>query len=262
MYIWSPESIRFRVDAAEYTRYDDVIAARILPHLSYGAHICDAGCGLGHLSCAIAECCARVTAIDTSAEALAVLLGTIATRGIANVEVLQGDLFVMQPQKRYDAMVFCFFGQVEETLRAAAAQCQGKVLLIKKNWSMHRFTPGEVPLKRFTYQQTLLELDALGVPYQAETFPVEMGQPFRSLEDATLFFETYRQEEDEEDIAPEQVKRRLNGTDSAAFPYFLPANRTLGLIAINARSIPDRFREPIADIGEDPFPDKNRRNLL
>ena len=238
MYRWSPDSIRFRVDAAEYTKYDDAIIAQISPHFSIDAAVCDAGCGLGYTSLALARHCARVTAVDTSKEALDVLRNSIAVNNIENIEVFEGDLFSMQPKSLYDAMLFCFFGRVEETLNAAKKQCSGTVYLVKKNWRNHRFTPGEVPLKRFTFQQTLLELDALQIPYRAETFLVEMGQPFRSVEDAMLFFETYRQEDDDEDIAPDKVERLLCAIDSETFPYFLPANRTLGIITIDVRDIP------------------------
>lgn len=252
MYQWTKDSIRFRIDAAETTKFDDKIIARILPDIPPTAHVCDAGCGLGYTSLALARHCARVTAVDTSKEALAVLRGNMEKDGVKNIGIVQGDLFSMRPKELYDAMVFCFFGRVEETLLAAKAQCGGTVYLVKKNWRNHRFTPGEVPLKNYTFQQTQLELDALGIPYCAQTFPVEMGQPFRSLEDAMLFFKTYRQAEDAEEIAPERVKRLLCENDSSELPYFLPASRTLGLIAIQVRDIPNRFRDTRAEIGGNP----------
>lgn len=248
MYRWSPDSIRFRMDAAQYTKYDDNIVAQILPYLSADAHVCDAGCGLGFTSLALARYCARVSAVDTSREALEVLRGNVKLQNIGNIDVFESDLFSMEPKQVYDAMLFCFFGRVEETLRAAKAQCAGTVYLVKKNWQNHRFTPGQVPLKRFTFQQTLLELDALRIPYRAETFPIEMGQPFRSTEDALLFFETYRQEDDDEDITPEQVKRLLRANDSDVFPYFLPSGRTLGIVAVDTKDIPDLC----ADFGNHP----------
>lgn len=252
MYQWTKDSIRFRIDAAETTKFDDTIIAQILPDIPQSAHVCDAGCGLGYTSLALARHCEHVTAVDTSRAALNVLRENMAAGGIQNIEVIEGDLFSMKPKELYDAMVFCFFGRVEETLLAVKAQCSGMGYLIKKNWRNHRFTPGEVPLKNFTFQQTLLELDALGIPYRSDTFPIEMGQPFRSLEDAMLFFETYRQAEDEEEVAPEQVKRLLCENDSVEFPFFLPAHRTLGLIAIHVRDIPNRFRDTRADIGGNP----------
>ena len=240
MYRWTRDSIRFRTDAAEQTNYDDTIVAQILPHLSESAHVCDAGCGLGYTSLALARHCARVTAVDTSQEALAVLRDNVTAGSIQNIAVVEDDLFSMEPTEKYDAMLFCFFGRLEETLRAAKAQCAGTVFMVKKNWQNHRFTPGEVPLKRFIFQQTLLELDALQIPYHAETFPIEMGQPFRSIEDAMLFFETYRQEDDDENVAPEKVKRLLCANDSDSFPYFLPARRTLGIVAIEVGDIPEQ----------------------
>ena len=237
MYIWSPESIRFRIDAAEQTGYDDAIIAQLLPELSNDSHVCDAGCGLGYTSLALARHCARVTAVDTSREALSILRNNIAVTKITNIDVVEGDLFTMRPAQPYDAMVFCFFGRVEETLRAAKAQCRGTVYLIKKNWLNHRFTPGAVPLGRFTFQQTLQELDLLGVPYRASTVPIEMGQPFRSLEDAVRFFELYRQQEDEQENARERVKQLLTTTNSEDFPFFLSASNELGIIAVDVKDI-------------------------
>lgn len=251
MYIWSPDSIRFRIDATEQTRYDDAIIEQVLPYLPDNAHVCDAGCGLGYTSLALARHSARVTAVDTSKEALDVLRRKIATDRIDNIDVVEADLFAMQPAQMYDAMLFCFFGRIEETLRAAKRQCNKTVIMVKKNWQNHRFTPGEVPLKRFTFQQTLLELDRLSIPYRAETFPIEMGQPIRSIADAMLFFETYRQEDDEETLLPEKVKRLLRANDSDdsdEFPYFLPARRLLGMVIVDVANIP----ADDADCGNDP----------
>ena len=237
MYFWSPESIRFRIDAAEQTGYDDAIIAQLLPELFRDSHVCDAGCGLGYTSLALARHCARVTAVDTSREALSILRNNIAVTKTTNIDVVEGDLFTMRPAQPYDAMLFCFFGRVEETLRAAKAQSTGTVYLIKKNWRNHRFTPGAVPLGRFTFQQTLQELDLLGVSYRARTVAIEMGQPFRSLEDAVRFFELYRQQEDEQENVTDRVKQLLTTTGSDAFPFFLSASNELGIIAVDVKDI-------------------------
>lgn len=238
MYRWTKESIRFRTDAANELHYDETIAAQIAPYLDRHAHVCDAGCGLGYLGLALADRCARVTAVDVSGAALAVLQTNAAARNMTNLEVIEGDLFGMRPEPRYDAMVFCFFGRVDEVLAAAKAQCGGTVFLVKKNWNSHRFTLGETPLRRFTYRQTLRELKERGVRYQTETFSLEMGQPFRTLEDAQLFFETYRQEDDTEEVLPERVRGLLEQRDSAEFPLYFPSNRELGLIRIDVSDIP------------------------
>lgn len=238
MYLWTPDSIRFRMDAAEYTGYDAAIAARILPKLPQNALVCDAGCGLGYLSLALSTGCARVAAVDSSKAALDVLRENAARRRAGNIDVYQEDLFSMRPEQRYDAMVFCFFGRMEETLRAVKAQCKGNAYLVKKNWRNHRFTMTETPLLGYTLSHTIRELSALNVPFSEETFSVEMGQPFRSLEDAVLFFQTYRQQ-DEPDITSDQVLALLRPNDSEKFPLFLPSYQQLGLITVNVESIPD-----------------------
>ena len=78
---WTQEAIRFRMDAAERVGFDETIAAQILPHLPPNAHVCDAGCGLGYLSLALSRGCASVTAVDTSAAALAALRENAARAG-------------------------------------------------------------------------------------------------------------------------------------------------------------------------------------
>lgn len=238
MYKWNLDSIRFRIDAAEYTRYDEHIASQILPRLNKHAYVCDAGCGLGYLSLALAKGCARVTAIDVNANALKILRENISRMGIQNIDVLEGDLFSMRQESKYDAMVFCFFGRMEETLYAAKARCSERVFLIKKNWENHRFTLKETPLEGYTYNRSCKELDTFRIPYKADTFLVEMGQPFRTLADAALFFETYRQENDDTPITQEQVESHLYASSSSAFPYYFPLKKSLGLIEIDVSDIP------------------------
>lgn len=246
MFRWDENTIRFRIDAAEYGGFDAKLAAHILPEPERNAHICDAGCGLGYLSLALAPLCRRVTAVDTSASALGVLRKNARKAGLSNIEIAEGDLFSMRPQTKYDTMVFCMFGGAYETLRAVEAQCAGKAFLIKKNWATHRFTLKEKPLERHTFLQTCAALDALGIPYQTETFPLEMGQPFRSLEEAALFYRIYAREdmpsagtdESGKSDEKERIAENLVETGRTDFPYYLPSGRPLGIISLNAGDIP------------------------
>ena len=73
MAFWDADTIRFMIDACEYAPYNRELAAYIGPRLAPGAHVCDAGCGLGYLSLELARHAGRVTAVDRSPEALAVL---------------------------------------------------------------------------------------------------------------------------------------------------------------------------------------------
>lgn len=236
MFEWTEESIRFRVDAAEQVGFDEAIAAHILQYLPENAHVCDAGCGLGYLSIALAAHCGAVTAVDTSGAALAVLRGNAERQGVENLRIRKADLFSMQPEEPYDAMVFCFFGQIGETLRAVRAQCSGRAVLVKRDHVSRRFSLTERPARRLNFQAACDELTELGVPFSAETFSVEMGQPFRSLADAERFFTLFSAGEKPE---PAQLRDHLIETGKLEFPYYFPAERSLGLIMLEAGDIPD-----------------------
>ena len=235
MFFWSPETIRFRVDAANYNQFEPQLARRLLPYFAANDHICDAGCGLGYLSLALAKAGYRVTAVDTSESALQVLRQNTAAQGLSTLTALQGDVFSLQPPQLYDGMVFCFFGKTDETLRAVKSQCRGKAALFKKAWHTHRFTVQQKSLARLPFQQTCCELDALGIPYQAETFLAETGQPFRTLEDAMQFFSIY----DPAAPSEEAVKKRLVCGSFGEFSYYMPFCGPVGMIVLDSKNIPD-----------------------
>ena len=93
---WTEETIRFREDAAVRVQFDAAIAQHILPFLPENAHVCDAGCGLGFLSLALAPHCRRITAVDASSAALAVLARNAVRMGYDNIQIVQGDLFAQR----------------------------------------------------------------------------------------------------------------------------------------------------------------------
>ena len=100
--IWTEESIAFLRDAAAMSDYYRVIAGKIAPHLPENVHMCDAGCGIGELSIALAPYCRHVTAVD--ADELAVK--TLESHRPERVAARCGDIEALAPDKPYDAMVF------------------------------------------------------------------------------------------------------------------------------------------------------------
>ena len=95
VFCWTEETIRFRRDAAEAVGYDASIAAQLKPWLPEHARLCDAGCGLGYLSLALAGSCAHVTAVDIAPAPLAVLRQQAERTHTANLTVTEGDIFTM-----------------------------------------------------------------------------------------------------------------------------------------------------------------------
>ena len=241
MYQWTPHSIRLLRDASEYSDYYKKLAERISVYLWSGVRICDAGCGLGYLSLELARYAASVTAIDRSEKALEVLSENIQKLKISNITLRSGNIFKCPPTSRYDAMVFCFFGNTEESLAIVREQCEGKAILIKKDYDEHRFSIGHHLLHHYSFEKTCCDLDEKKICYQKERFSLHFGQPFHSLEDAVLFFQTYSQDDHPERIDEDMVKHKLIEDPSGKYSYYLQSEKRLGLIVLDSEDIPDEF---------------------
>ena len=229
MFAWTEESAAFWNDSAAYTRSYALLAQKAAAHLTPGGALFEGGCGLGHLSVALAKRGYDVTAMDLSPLPLRYIPGT------SGLTVRQGDAFALPPGEVYDGGLFCFFGSVTEILNWAKGHCRDRLILFKKNWSTHRFTRDPGVLRKYTYPLTCEELTLLGLPFETEVFDVDMGQPFRNLSDAVRFFRLY---DPQAAMTEGEALSRLTKTGDPVFPYYLPALRSVGMIVIRARDIP------------------------
>ena len=166
MFVWTPDMIRFMQAANEKSDYHARLAAILTPKLSGCRTLCDAGCGLGALSAALSPYFEQITAADVSDEALGVLRQTIRARQLTNITPLHCDLLTSEDNTRYDAMVFCFFGSLAEILPVARRQCAKTVIIIKKNYTLHRFSLTEQPIRGETAFAACEALRRMGVPFE------------------------------------------------------------------------------------------------
>ena len=237
MFVWTPDMIRFMQAANEKSDYHARLAAILAPRLSGCRTLCDAGCGLGALSAALSPYFEKITAADVSDEALVVLRQTIRTRQLTNITPLHCDLLTSEDKTRYDAMVFCFFGSLAEILPVARRQCAKTVIIIKKNYDLHRFSLTEQPIRGETAPAACETLRKLGVPFEFDAQELEHGQPFASLDDAVRFFRIYSRDEDPGAVAPETVLPRLRRTEDVQYPYYLPQTKRLGILTIRMEDL-------------------------
>lgn len=233
MFVWTEESAAFWADSGDYTHSYDELATMAAAHLAPGDTLFEGGCGLGHLSVALAQRGYHVTAMDLSPLPLGYLRERAARAGVP-LTVRAGDAFALPAHEVYDCAVFCFFGSVAEALPWARDHCRDRLVLFKKNWSTHRFTREAGVLRKFTYPLTLAELRSLGIPFETEVRDVDMGQPFRSVEDAVRFFRLY---DGSNDMTEAEIRSRLVETGDPVFPYYLPAVRSVGMIVIRAEDV-------------------------
>ena len=212
MFQWNAEKVRFMEDAAAWGDFHTRLAAELAPYLPRDGHVCDAGCGTGHLALALSPYVKRVTAVDVSHQALALLAENCRKRGAANIDIRCGDIARLPPEQPYDAMVFCFFGHIEEILTISAAQCRGTVLAVMRNDGCHRFSAAQGA----------------------------MGQPFRTIDDARRFFQLYRRPDDTTPVTDDFLRQRLTATGREDFPLYLPQNRRFGLLRWETCEIPNQ----------------------
>lgn len=234
---WNEEQLAFLRDAAAHSTYYQTIAERIAPQLPPRAHLCDAGCGTGGLSLALLPYCARVTAIDRSEAAIAELRRLLPP---ADLTALCADVETSEPERPYDAMVFCLFGKTEDALRIAARQCRGTVFLVKRDYTHHRFSAGRVSLGEYTAAHAEQVLRERGIPFRAERFTAEFGQPFRSLAAAERFFALYDRSGGRA-LSPEEIAARLTAGPSEELPYYLPHEKRLCLFTFRTEDIPEEL---------------------
>ena len=209
MFQWNAEKVRFMEDAAAWGDFHARLAAELAPYLPRDGHVCDAGCGTGHLALALSPYVKRVTAVDVSAQALALLAENCRKRGAANIDIRCGDIARLPPEQPYDAMVFCFFGHIEEILTISAAQCRGTVLAVMRNDGCHRFSAAQGAVRHGGYPRGAAELTARGIPFHAVERELPMGQPFRTIDDARRFFQLYRRPDDTTPVTDDFLRQRL-----------------------------------------------------
>lgn len=236
MQIWNADAAAFMRDAITYCHYAERLAAVLLKYLPAEGHICDAGCGIGALSAVLAQSCREVTAVDISQTAIDTLRLNSSDK---NLHAVCADIFTMQPKTPYDAMVFCYFGRTDEILRIAKRQCVGRVLLVKRDCAAHRFSMGyvEQPLHRRDMTRELLLAEH--IPFVSERLSLELGQPFRSMDDALSFFRFYNTSDIP--VTEEAVLPRLRKTQDAEFPYYLPELRQMELFVFRTQDIPPAY---------------------
>lgn len=237
MQLWYADMVRFMKDASEYGTYNQELVKRMAPHLTKKMHICDAGCGLGYLSLALAPHVGRVTSVEMNPDAVAVLEENCRELGIRNITARCGQLDTAVPEEKYDAMVFCFFGHIHEILEAARNQCRGTVFIVTRNYTTHRFSVGSHKTGSYGYESARDVLTRKGIPFQEEIFSLEFGQPFRSMEDARRFYEIYSHDEDKSAITDEFLRGKVVANDHSEFPLYMPHQRSLALLRFDVKDV-------------------------
>lgn len=237
MFSWEKEGIRFMQDASEYGSYYRRLAELLRPYLTKQSRICDAGCGLGFLSLELAPFVREVVAVDADRRALEVLEENCRKKKEKKIRILQGDMMQLNEGEIFDSMIFCFFGSMDEILSIAERHCRGTVFVFKKNYDRHRFSVGNHAFLHDGFEMAKARLNELSIPFEKQTLELEFGQPFRKVEAARRFYEIYSQDAEKAVITDEFLRKKLVRTEQEEFPYYLPHQRRVGFLKLDAGEI-------------------------
>ena len=194
-----------RFDGDREALLERMRAEGIDPCMTVGANM-----EMNEKAVALAQRYPRVTAADISEQALDIAHAQAEEKRVSNLEIVQTDLLAYAPETRFDAMVFCLFGKMPEILPIAKRCCAGRIVVIKKAFTHHRFSMSRVPLRDEVTDRAADFLRERGVRFSLETREFEMGQPLRSLRDAVRFFEIYSKD------APGTLTREAVGASAGS----------------------------------------------
>lgn len=227
---WTNETIAYSRDAERVGGAYRALAEKIAARLPQNARVCDACCGAGELSLALAARGMAVTAVDASAFAVE----SLQKRAGNALTALCGEIEALASKEKYDAMVFCAFPYAQRALAIAKAQCAGKVFLVTHDLSDGRFSPGEAWAGRCSAARVETLLRSRGIRFESERFALDFTQPFRSIFAAERFFSIYAR--GQEIFRPHEIRERLVRCEGE-FPYCLRQQRKLRLFVFAAKDL-------------------------
>lgn len=229
---WTDRMIGFMADASEYGNYFEELSKTLSVYLDRSWSVCDAGCGIGQLTAGLSPYVKQVTGVDRSEAAIAHLKARLESEKLANAHAVCADFENLDGSVVFDAMIFNYFGKMEEILEIAEKHCLKRIIVVKKNYTKHRFSIGSNPIDEKSVDYVKNYLNRIGARYTTELFSAEFGQPFHSLEGAVDFFSIYSRDKDRSLINTENVEKRLVETGKSDFPYYLPHRRESIIFAI------------------------------
>lgn len=232
---WTPEIVRFMEDASAYTPYFDAMAAAVRRFAPSCERVCDAGCGMGQLSFALAPYAGHVDAVDRSARAVGYVRRQARERGAHAVRPIRADVASLRPEQPYDLMVFSLSASLDAALSLARPRCVGTLVVVNK---VHDAAPDGTPRPHVhDFAHSLAGVNAAGIPCTGTELSLEFGQPFRSLADAARYCALFRTRDFPADPSRADLAALLDETGDDVFPYYLPVRRRLALFALDLAAV-------------------------
>lgn len=250
---WTPEIVGFMEDAAAFSPYFTRLASLVLRGLGSGSRVCDAGCGLGELSFAMARFGMRVDAVDKSPHAAAHVARLVAEEkrthaqsASEKIDVHCCDFKAGLPSEGYDRLIFSLSASYLEALEVAHRAGARSIVVVNK---IHERRSWEQPRGGWRNRSRLLSMDARPIVHDLDavacdltrreidcrisTLRLDLPQPFRNLEAAHRYFALFRTHDYPNGLNDASLERLLAPTTRDGYRWVLPVSRNLALFEIS-----------------------------
>ncbi len=241
MFRWDEENIRWLEEAAAVTNYYQKLAERIAPYLKHTDKLCEIGCGLGHLACAVAPEVKQVTAIDIDQLAIAKLREKISCGNIKNLIPVQENWLDFSinnqlAEQKFDVVLLSYINVFKESWEALRSLSKGLIIAILANGSSSiELANDQQEITREKHKEKIADiipwLRENKLSYELIDCELEYGQPLASLEDAESYLARYYKADTSE--IKEYLDQHLL-VDGAK--YYLPKKRKSGILIIDINS--------------------------
>jgi len=227
---WNEQTLRWLLDASEYTGYNKNLAKLLLKYLEPGETMCDMGCGMGLIDFELSPSLEHITCVDQVPFAVSFIEKESKRRGIDNITALCGDALEMQGE--WDTVIALFHGTVETTCVPYFTKAKKQLIIVTHGENGGRTGPEGYRVRRCTGVNTVAAwLAENGFSYEFEEGMLEFGQPHRNFEDAVNYTRTFCQNPPEE-LLLKHVRENITETGRDDFPLYTPKTRKFGIFII------------------------------
>jgi len=227
---WNERSLKWFINASEYTGFHLKLSQLLLPHIEPGSTICDLGCGMGLIDLQLAKSAGRITCVDINEIPLRWLEEEAAKRGITNIETIQADSRSLTGP--WDTVITLFYDTVGEQMADHLRMCRKNVISV-----VHGSQKGNIGLEAYkpqkcgTVANAIRNLEKLNAKWSLSEHHLEYGQPFENMEEAVDFVKAYSINPPETAV-DEYLRNRLERTGDPRWPLYLPSKKHIGIFVV------------------------------
>lgn len=132
---WSNRSAQWYEDASRYTNYHIELTKYIAPYLSSEENCCELACGSGTLARHLAPLTAHYTANDIDPQSISFCEIMQKEQPIGQLEYILGDWHDVLKEKKFDTVVFSYFGAIIRDWDALCSLAAKKVIAVIPRYS-------------------------------------------------------------------------------------------------------------------------------